>query len=86
MRRRKAAKPDDLITASEIASRVFCPEQWQLQYGLGLEPENRDALAAGNRHHARKAAAERVAGGAIALGGGLLGLAGPAILLLWMLR
>jgi hypothetical protein len=52
-----------VITASEIACFAYCPEQWRLQYGLGLETENREALAAGDRHHARKAAAERVAGG-----------------------
>jgi hypothetical protein len=37
-------------------------------YGLGLEPENRAALDAGTRHHAQKAAAERIAGGSITLG------------------
>ncbi len=31
-------RPDDLITATEIACWVYCPEQWRLQYGLGLEP------------------------------------------------
>jgi hypothetical protein len=62
----------------------FCPEQWRLQYGLGLKPENRAALDAGTRHHDRKAAAERVAGGALALGRLLLAVALLA-LLLWML-
>ena len=33
----------------------FCPEQWRLEYGLGLEPGNRAALDAGDRHHAQKA-------------------------------
>ena len=60
----------------------FCPEQWRLQYGLGLEPANRKELAAGTRHHSRKAAAERVAGVAIALGRLLLVLAVLAGLLL----
>jgi hypothetical protein len=58
----------DTVTATEIACWVYCPEQWRLQHGLGLEPANRKELAAGTRHHSRKAAAERVAGGAIALG------------------
>ena len=75
-------RPDDLITAEEMACWVYCPEQWRLQHGLGLEPENRAALAAGTRHHARKAVAERVAGGSIALGRFLIALAALALLLL----
>jgi hypothetical protein len=57
-----------LISAKEIACFAYCPEQWRLEYGLGLKPENRAAIAAGNRHHAAKASAERVAGGSLALG------------------
>jgi hypothetical protein len=77
-------KDDGLVTASEIASYVYCPEQWRLQYGLGLEPENRAALAAGARHHARKAMAERVAGGALLLARLLVAVA-LALLLWWLL-
>jgi hypothetical protein len=58
----------DTITATEIATAVYCLEQWRLQYGLGLEPANRKALAAGTRHPRRKAMAEQVAGMFIALG------------------
>src|SRR3982750_1413745 len=58
---RKWKKPDDLVTASELACYAYCPEQWRLRYGLGLEPENRAALDAGTRHHAWKAVAERIA-------------------------
>lgn len=46
-------RPDDLISASEITSWVYCPESWRLEYGLGLEPGNQRSLAAGNQHHAR---------------------------------
>jgi hypothetical protein len=56
-----------------------------LQYGLGLEPENRAALDAGTRHHARKAAVERVAGGSLALGRLLVAVAVLVLLLLWVL-
>ena len=42
----------DLVTAAEIAAFVYCPEQWRLEYGLGLEPGNRAAMEAGTRHHA----------------------------------
>jgi CRISPR/Cas system-associated exonuclease Cas4 (RecB family) len=52
-----------MVTASEIAAFVYCPEAWRLEKRLGLEPENREALAAGDRHHARKAMAERIAAG-----------------------
>jgi hypothetical protein len=76
-------RPDDLITATEIATFAYCPEQWRLQNGLGLTPENRAALNAGTRHHARKAAAERIAGGAIILGRLLAVLA--AVVLLQMI-
>ena len=58
----------------------FCPEQWRLQHGLGLEPANRQELAAGDRHHARKAVAERIAGGSITLGAVLALLLG-----LWLI-
>jgi hypothetical protein len=40
----------------------------RLEYGLGLEPGNRKALEACDRHHALKAVAEPVAGGSITLG------------------
>jgi hypothetical protein len=71
-----------MVSATEIACWAYCPEQWRLQYGLGLEPGNRSELAAGNRHHARKAVAERIAGGSITLGRFLAILAVVALLLL----
>jgi hypothetical protein len=76
-------QPDDLVTASEIACWAYCPEQWRLQYGLGLAPENRAELEAGRRHHGRKAAAERLAGGSLALGR-LLAVLAALGLLLWL--
>ena len=82
---RRERQTERLITASEIASFAYCPEQWRLQYGLGLPAENQTALAAGTRHHARKAAAERIAGLSIILGR-LIVAAGLVLLLLWMLR
>jgi hypothetical protein len=75
-------RPDDLISATEIASIAYCPEAWRLEHGLGLEAGNRESRAAGDRHHARKAVAERVAGGAITLGRLLAVLAAVALLLL----
>ncbi len=49
----------ELVGAAEIASWAYCPEQFRLQYGLGLKPANREALDAGTRSHVRKAVAER---------------------------
>ncbi len=33
-----------MVTASEIAAFVYCPEAWRLEHGLGLEAGNREAL------------------------------------------
>jgi len=66
--RRRGGRPEDLVTASEIACYAYCPEQWRLEYGLGLLAENQATLDAGTRHHARKAAAERLADWSIRLG------------------
>ncbi len=74
----------DLVTASEIAAFVYCPEQWRLQYGQGLRVANQAELDAGTRHHEQKAVVEQVAGGSIALGRILAVLAVVVLLLvLW---
>jgi hypothetical protein len=52
---------------------------------MGLPAENQAALDAGTRHHERKAVAERVAGGSIALGRILAVLAVIVLLVLWVL-
>jgi hypothetical protein len=80
--RKRRAGPDDPVTAAEIACWAYCPEQWRLEYGLGLEPENQAALDAGDRHHTWKAAAERIAGGSIMLGRFMAVLAAVVLLLL----
>ncbi len=72
MRRNKTDGQEGLISAQEIACFAYCPEQWRLEYGLGLPPENRAALDAGNRHHSRKAVAERIASGLVMLGRALV--------------
>jgi hypothetical protein len=66
--RRRRRDDADLIGAEEMACFAYCPEQWRLQYNLGLPSANRAALSAGTRHHDRKATVERVAGGSIGLG------------------
>jgi hypothetical protein len=68
MGKREAKGRAGPVTAAEIACFAYCPEQWRLQYGLGVRPENRASLDGGTRHHRSKAAAETVAGGLIRLG------------------
>jgi hypothetical protein len=84
----KRQRPDDSISATEIACFAYCPEQWRLQYGLGLAPENQAALKAGVRHHAAKAWAERLAGLSLGLGRRLIAAAavGLLVFLLWSRR
>jgi hypothetical protein len=81
---RRSRRADGLVTATEIASFVYCPEQWRLQYGLGLPAENQAALDAGTRHHAGKAAAERLAGWSMRLGIAIL-VAALLGLVVWLL-
>ncbi len=77
----------ELISAHEIASFAYCPEQWRLQEGLRLPPANRREMQAGTRYHKRKAAVEAVAGSSIGLGWVLAGCALllAALVLLWTL-
>jgi hypothetical protein len=77
----RCQRPDSLISATEIASWIYCPESWRLEHGLGLKSSNQRDRAAGTSHHARKAVAERVAGSSIALGRLLAFLAAVVLLL-----
>jgi hypothetical protein len=83
-RRERPKGADRLISATEIACWAYSPEEWRKQYLLGVKPTNQAALDAGTRHHDRKAAAERVAGGTIGLGRLLVTLAAVVLLILWM--
>jgi hypothetical protein len=60
-------KRDDVVSASEIGSWVFCPEAWRLQ-ALGHESGNVAALEAGERRHEETAAFEVQSGAALTLG------------------
>jgi hypothetical protein len=82
---RKRGRAGDMVTAAEIACWENCPEQWRLQEWLGLEPANRAALDAGDRHHARKAVGERIAGGSIGMGRVLIDVV-LVLLVLWLVR
>jgi hypothetical protein len=83
-RYRRRKREDDYITASEMASYAYCPEQWRLETALGVESANRAGLKGGTRHHARKAVVERVAGGSIDLGRLLVAVAPVALQFLWL--
>jgi hypothetical protein len=84
---RRPRTPTDLISATEIATWVYCPEQWRLEHGLGLKSGNRRERSAGIAHHTEKAVAERQAGWLLATGRFLISLAiGVFLLLLWWQR
>lgn len=78
-------RPPETVTASEIANWIYCPESWRLD-ALGLDSANQQERAAGTRHHAHKAVAERIAGGSISLGRVLIILALLALALLWVVN
>jgi hypothetical protein len=75
-------RPPETVTASEIANWVYCPEAWRLD-ALGMPSGNQPERAAGTRHHAHKATAERIAGGSIAIGRILIVLALLGLAVLW---
>jgi hypothetical protein len=75
----------DVVTAHEIGTFVFCAEQWRLEYGLGIRPTNQAALKSGEKHHARKATAERSATRLLWIGQRVVIAALIALFLLWVL-
>ncbi len=81
-RKQKQSGVPEMVTATEVASFVYCNEAWRLER-LELEPGNRAALDAGTRHHEAKAAAEQTAGGLITVGRVLFVVAILALLAIW---
>ena len=73
-RNESSREPSRLISASEVASWAYCPEQWRLSYAQGKipHPKSRAVMRAGERHHAVNTAAERVAARAIRVGNRLV--------------
>ncbi len=76
----------EMVTAHEIGCFVYCPEQWRLQYGLGLAPQNQKSLAGGRRFHTHTSWADMIAIWAIHLGMCLLAVALLLILVQVWLR
>jgi hypothetical protein len=85
-RPKRGEEGPEMVTAAELGCWVYCPEQWRLQYGLGLKPGNQSAMAAGRRHHTRKAIAVRAADSSIGLGSLLVAVALATLLLMWVWR
>ena len=77
-------RPLETVTASENADFVFCPEAWRLN-ALGVPSANQTERDLGTTYHAHKAIAERVAGGSIAFGFGLIIFALLTLTLSWFL-
>ena len=42
-RNAKQGRRPEIVTASEIAAFVYCPEAWRLEHGQGLEAGGRAA-------------------------------------------
>lgn len=76
----KAQNPE-IVSASEIASWVWCPEAWRLR-AIGHRSANPQALLRGEEHHAQQAAFERRSRSATSLGWWLIVLGGLVALLL----
>jgi hypothetical protein len=73
-----------VVSATEVASYVYCPEQWRLEHGLGHASTNKASLARGTALHAKTAAVEVWSRRGLRLGFVLVALA--ALLMLGALR
>jgi hypothetical protein len=59
------AKRTDWVTASEIATYMYCQESWRLTHGLKIPPGNIPALKHGTAKHAAWQKVERFTSGMI---------------------
>jgi hypothetical protein len=85
MSAQKKPQRNDVVTATDIADWVFCPESLRLRL-IGHSSANQAVQRAGISHHVQKATAERVAGGSIALGRILIIIALLALLVAILCR
>jgi hypothetical protein len=60
-------RPPDAVTDSEIASFVYCGEQWRLERGLKLPLANQAVMADGRGFHAELATKGEIERGATSL-------------------
>lgn len=77
-------RPSDTVTATEIASFVYCKEAWRLEHALRLPAANQRERTAGTHHHREKVSVERAAGSSQSLGRFLI-LAALIALAAWLL-
>ena len=83
----KPSLHSDVISASEIASFAYCPEQWRLQYGFGHESENVGSLKRGEALHTKTASVEVSSRHAFRMSWVLIGFAALlGLLALWLGR
>jgi hypothetical protein len=75
-----------IVSASEVASWVYCLEQWRLHYGLGHESENVASLARGERFHESTAAVERSSRRILRLAGILIVVAALLVAVVLLVR
>jgi hypothetical protein len=73
--RRLPPSSSGVVSATEVASYVYCPEQWRLQHGLGHSSTNTASLARGAALHRKTAAVEVRSRRALRLGFMLVALA-----------
>lgn len=74
----------NIVTASEIADFVYCPEAWRL-HSVGTLSANLEQQLTGNRHHTFNAIVERIAGVFVVLGRWLILAALLVLSVLWLL-
>ena len=86
MGQRHRASHSDVVSASEVASWVYCPEQWRLQYGLGHDSENVASLDRGERFHESTAAVERSSRRVLRLAGILIIIAVLLLVVVLLVR
>lgn len=84
MPQRKPRSNSDVVSASEIASFTYRPEQWRLAQ-LGNEPENVAVLSRGESFHAETARVEVRTRQAFMVGVVLVKIAGVLFLLAFLL-
>jgi hypothetical protein len=86
MGERHRASHSDVVSASEIASWIYCPEQWRLHYGLSHESENVASLDRGERFHESTAALERSSRRILRLAGTLIIVAALLLVVVLLVR
>jgi len=67
-RNAKQGRGPEMVTASEIAAFVYCPEALRLEHGLELEAGNRAAMEAGGTTRGRRRRSGLRAGSSISGG------------------